>query len=72
MSLQVCAGDGLADVDPRSLARLELPLVELAPRLVALDIMLRSEVLPALPWLGASVAERLQKDMPRTVKLAGE
>lgn len=30
------------------------------------------QVVPALPWLEAGVAGRLQKDLPRTVKLAGE
>jgi hypothetical protein len=42
------------------LLRLELQLAELGPRLASLAIVLRSSVLPAMPWISVEGSERIQ------------
>eukprot|EP00798_Chlamydomonas_sp_ICE-L_P007080 gene7080-176_t len=60
----VCGGAGALLISNSILAhRLESTLAQLAPRLCSLAVLLRTVVLPAMPWLSLEASERLQGEV---------
>lgn len=56
----IATGQAALLANPVLAHRLELQLAGLAPKLAALAVLLKMQLLPAMPWLGLESADRLQ------------
>ncbi|GIL46453.1 hypothetical protein Vafri_3451 [Volvox africanus] len=59
----IAGGQAVLLADPLLAHRLELQLAAVAPKLAALAVLLKTQLLPAMPWLGLEAADRLQAEV---------
>ncbi|GLC42703.1 hypothetical protein PLESTB_001129400 [Pleodorina starrii] len=60
---EIACGQAVLLADPLLAHRLELQLAAVTPRLAALAVLVRTQLLPAMPWLGLEAADRLQAEV---------
>ena len=60
LSVDVCEGRGVLELDPTRVQLLESQLANLAPRLGSLTVLLRAAVLPCMSLVNPQAAARLQ------------
>ncbi|GLI59295.1 hypothetical protein VaNZ11_001148 [Volvox africanus] len=59
----IASGQAVLLADPLLAHRLDLQLAAVAPKLAALAVLLKTQLLPAMPWLGLDAADRLQAEV---------
>ncbi|GIL71291.1 hypothetical protein Vretifemale_1873 [Volvox reticuliferus] len=59
----IAGGQAVLLADPLLAHRLELQLAAVAPKMAALAVLLKTQLLPAMPWLGLEAADRLQAEV---------
>lgn len=56
----IASGQAALLADPLLAHRLELQLAAVAPKLAAVAVLLKTQLLPAMPWLSMEASDRLQ------------
>ncbi|KAG2449684.1 hypothetical protein HYH02_005213 [Chlamydomonas schloesseri] len=58
----IASGQAALLADPLLAHRLELQLAAVAPKLAAVAVLLKTQLLPAMPWLSMEASDRLQAE----------